>query len=143
MDNNDSFVVVAMENELEDNNTTENLTCSGGATEQQLETYHVISFWIDIVANSTLAAIGIVANAVIFPILCRWVKSSDLGTQLGGENEINEDENLNGVIKRKKDSRSFILKSFCFSRLLLTYCCFFSLVGQSSINPSQLSIYPP
>ena len=49
-----------------------NFTCYG-ATQEEMEVYEKVAFWIEVVASTILGLLGIVGNLLSLPILYRYV----------------------------------------------------------------------
>ena len=50
-------------------------TCYGATTEE-MEIFHNVAFYMDVVTQTILASIGIIANLISIPVLCRYGDST-------------------------------------------------------------------
>ena len=60
------------ENNLDDSSTTTNVKCYG-ASEEEMKTFEKVAFYSDVIVQTAIGSIGIVANCFAIPILCRYV----------------------------------------------------------------------
>ena len=60
------------ENNLDDSSSATNHKCYG-ASEEEMKTFEKVAFYSDVIVQTGIGSIGIVANCFAIPILCRYV----------------------------------------------------------------------
>ena len=60
------------ENSLDDSSSTTNEKCYG-ASDEEMKTFEKVAFYSDVIVQTGIGSIGIVANCFAIPILCRYV----------------------------------------------------------------------
>ena len=58
------------EDNLDDNSTDEKCY---GASDEEMKMFQKVAFYLDVIVQTSIGSIGIVANCVAIPILCRYV----------------------------------------------------------------------